>query len=150
MLWSDSNLCICMKENILKLRKQGKSYREIQKILGCSKATIAYHCTDGQKEKARVSRITLRKTNRTKLKEKFGGQCTICGYNRCLDALDFHHINGNDKSNNVNFVLQRHGFNAAVLEAQQCQLVCSNCHREIHCNNEQRMKYGQRNGTRTT
>jgi CRISPR/Cas system Type II protein with McrA/HNH and RuvC-like nuclease domain len=41
-----------MKEDILKLRAEGKSYSEIQKILGCSKSTIAYYCGSGQKEKA--------------------------------------------------------------------------------------------------
>ena len=43
------------KDKILKLRAEGRSYREIQKILGCSKSTIAYHC-DGGKEKARILR----------------------------------------------------------------------------------------------
>lgn len=42
-----------MKEQILKLRAEGKSYREIEKILNCSKGTIAYHCGKGQKEKTR-------------------------------------------------------------------------------------------------
>jgi len=32
-----------IKEDILKLRKKGKSYNEIQAILDCSKGTIAYH-----------------------------------------------------------------------------------------------------------
>lgn len=40
-----------MKEKILALRSEGKSYGEIQKLLGCSKATICYHCGDGQKDK---------------------------------------------------------------------------------------------------
>lgn len=40
-----------MKDQILKLREEGKSYREIQEILGCSKGTVAYHCGEGQKEK---------------------------------------------------------------------------------------------------
>lgn len=34
-----------MKEDILKLRKEGKSYNEIKNILGCSKSTISYHCS---------------------------------------------------------------------------------------------------------
>jgi 5-methylcytosine-specific restriction endonuclease McrA len=42
-----------MKKQILKLRSQGKSYNQIQKILNCSKSTISYHCGDGQKEKAK-------------------------------------------------------------------------------------------------
>ena len=29
--------------------------------------------------------------------EEKGGKCAICGYNNCLDALDFHHLNESDK-----------------------------------------------------
>lgn len=32
------------KQDIIRLRKQGKSYREIENELECSKGTIAYHC----------------------------------------------------------------------------------------------------------
>jgi 5-methylcytosine-specific restriction endonuclease McrA len=40
-----------MKNKILALRKQGKSYRQISTALGCSKGTISYHCGIGQKKK---------------------------------------------------------------------------------------------------
>jgi 5-methylcytosine-specific restriction endonuclease McrA len=59
-----------MKEEILKLRKEGKSYNDISKILRCSKSTISYHCGDGQKEKSderrrkRRKNILLTKTER--------------------------------------------------------------------------------------
>ena len=43
------------REDILNLRKQGLTYKEIQTELGCSKGTISYHCGQGQKEKARVA-----------------------------------------------------------------------------------------------
>jgi CRISPR/Cas system Type II protein with McrA/HNH and RuvC-like nuclease domain len=43
-----------MKEKILKLREEGKSYKQIQLILNCSKSTISYYCGDGQKEKTRI------------------------------------------------------------------------------------------------
>ena len=33
-----------MKDKILELRSQGKTYNEIVEILGCSKGTISYHC----------------------------------------------------------------------------------------------------------
>lgn len=33
-----------MKEQILKLRKEGKTYSQIKEIVGCSKSTISYHC----------------------------------------------------------------------------------------------------------
>jgi len=32
------------KEEILRLRKEGKSYNEIKSILGCTNGTISYHC----------------------------------------------------------------------------------------------------------
>lgn len=41
-----------LKEDILQLRAEGKSYNEIRKITGASKGTISYHCGEGQKEKA--------------------------------------------------------------------------------------------------
>lgn len=40
-----------MKEEILKLRADGKTYNEIQRLLGCSKGTISYHCGADQKQK---------------------------------------------------------------------------------------------------
>lgn len=40
-----------LKEQILKLRSEGKSYREIKEITGASKGTIAYHCNDRVKQK---------------------------------------------------------------------------------------------------
>ena len=41
------------KNNILKLRKQGLSFKEIAKKLGCSLSTTSYHCGNGN-EKIRV------------------------------------------------------------------------------------------------
>ena len=38
-----------MKEKILNLRDDGKSYSEISKILGCSKSTVYYYCNENSK-----------------------------------------------------------------------------------------------------
>lgn len=40
-----------------------------------------------------VRRLRLKK----KLVEMRGGECQICGYSRCLIALDFHHVAENSK-----------------------------------------------------
>jgi len=45
-----------IKQQILELRKQNKSYKEIAKILNCSLGAIAYHCGEGQKEKSKKRR----------------------------------------------------------------------------------------------
>ena len=52
-----------MKEKILALREQGKSYRQICKILGCSSSTVSYHCDSEQKEKTKKRLKNWRKKN---------------------------------------------------------------------------------------
>lgn len=52
-----------MKDDILKLREEGKSYNQIQEILNCSKGTISYHCGKGQKDKAQKRQRKRRKEN---------------------------------------------------------------------------------------
>ena len=52
-----------MKQDILKLREEGKSYSEITSILGCAKSTVAYYCGKGQKEKTLNRKRRSRKTN---------------------------------------------------------------------------------------
>lgn len=70
------------KEDILKLRAEGKSYKEIQSILNCSKSTISYHCGDGSEKERVRSQTKNRKSifrkisafrNRTS-KEEFDNQ----------------------------------------------------------------------------
>lgn len=75
------------------------------------------------------------KNSRQRLKQRLieiaGGKCCICGYNKCTSALEFHHINPEEKEfsigGNTNV-----GFLRAVEEIKKCILVCANCHREIH------------------
>jgi predicted transcriptional regulator len=52
-----------MKEEILKLRKEGKTYKQISEIVGCAKSTVAYYCGKGQKEKADIRRKRNSKVN---------------------------------------------------------------------------------------
>lgn len=51
-----------MKEEILKLRSEGKTYKQIKEIINCSKGTIAYHCGEGQKDKTQ-NRTKKRRAN---------------------------------------------------------------------------------------
>ena len=50
-----------MKDQILKLRQEGKTYNEIKSILGCSKGTISYYLGKNQKEKTDERRKRRRK-----------------------------------------------------------------------------------------
>ena len=65
------------KENIIKLRSEGKTYAEIKQILGCSTGTIAYHCGEGQREKYAETRKKSRKRPLVKNKLKLDNFQTI-------------------------------------------------------------------------
>lgn len=59
--------------------------------------------------------------------------CAICGYNKSQDALEFHHINQEDKKFRVGKDFIRGHCNKKIaIELNKCMLLCSNCHREIH------------------
>ncbi|TXH06191.1 MAG: HNH endonuclease [Candidatus Moraniibacteriota bacterium] len=73
---------------------------------------------------------------RRELKEKAvklkGGKCEICGYKKCLNALDFHHIDESKKSFSLGTRGLTRSWEKIVEEIQKCMLLCANCHREIH------------------
>lgn len=56
-----------MKEKILKLRNDGKSYNEISKILNCSKGTISYYCQNIENNKNLIN-INKQKKNINQIK----------------------------------------------------------------------------------
>lgn len=75
------------------------------------------------------------KDSRRRLKERLlyvmGSKCCICGYDKCNSALEFHHLDPNEKD----FTLGANtniSFARANEEIKKCILVCANCHREIH------------------
>lgn len=51
-----------LRDKILELRCDGLSYREIAVLLGCSKSTVAYHCCEVQKSKAKSRSYIQRET----------------------------------------------------------------------------------------
>lgn len=61
-----------------------------------------------------------------------GGCCEICGYDKYIGALDFHHINPNEKDFTIAKVRQYKFDEVIKEELDKCMLVCSNCHRKIH------------------
>lgn len=71
-----------------------------------------------------------RNTIKQRLVEYKGGKCQICGYNRCINALEFHHLNPKEKDFTISGGTK--SFDSLKPEVDKCILVCSNCHREIH------------------
>ncbi|MBP7057990.1 hypothetical protein KBB06_01465 [Candidatus Gracilibacteria bacterium] len=59
-----------------------------------------------------------------------GGKCHLCGYNRCIEALEFHHFDTNKE-----FGISQKGYTRSwetvKKELDKCILLCANCHREV-------------------
>ena len=63
-----------------------------------------------------------------------GGKCQCCGYKRCFDSLDLHHLDPNAKDFSFGGMRANPtAWSAVVAELRKCVLVCRNCHGEIHC-----------------
>ena len=57
--------------------------------------------------------------------------CQICGYKKTYYALEFHHEKDNDKKYNIS-LMKTLSIETILKEIKKCKVVCSNCHREIH------------------
>ncbi len=74
--------------------------------------------------------MDFRKNVKIKLVEYKGGCCEVCGYNKSIQALQFHHKNPNEKDFQISG--KSYSFEKMKVEVDKCMLVCSNCHIEIH------------------
>lgn len=112
--------------------------------------------TDEQKEKAKKRNAAMREYLRThpearakkyaanneesrrrRLERKLkavaykGSKCSVCGYDTCLDALEFHHVNPKEKEVGISQMAEK-VWDKHVEELNKCILLCANCHREAH------------------
>ncbi|TSD02121.1 MAG: HNH endonuclease [Parcubacteria group bacterium Athens0714_25] len=61
-----------------------------------------------------------------------GGACQICGYNKCENALAFHHLEPAAKDFGVSEKGYTRSWDRVKSELDKCILLCSNCHIEVH------------------
>jgi hypothetical protein len=88
-------------------------------------ASMAYEC----KECWNQSTYKRRKDKLQSYIISRGGKCQRCGYDKCLEALSFHHRDPSlkDPKWNKGWKLEK-----LAAELEKCDLVCHNCHAEIH------------------
>jgi transposase-like protein len=81
-------------------------------------------CRSGHvtERRRRVKRLLL---------EEAGGACVICGYDRCVAALHFHHLDPATKSFTLAVTGVTRSLEAARAEARKCVVLCANCHAEV-------------------
>lgn len=58
-------------------------------------------------------------------------KCAKCGENRFW-VLDFHHKDPLLKEDNVSLLAQNQNKKAVLKEIEKCEVLCSNCHRDLH------------------
>lgn len=78
---------------------------------------------DGLNKEIRRQRVDMIKSAK---------DCELCGDSRQACAMDFHHINSEEKELGVSELISRGApWTGIVEEMNKCLLVCANCHREI-------------------
>ncbi len=82
--------------------------------------------------RCRSAAVTRR---RRRLKEQLvgeaGGACRLCGYSRCMAALEFHHLVPAEKAFAVSEEGVTRSLARARAEVRKCVLLCANCHAEV-------------------
>jgi hypothetical protein len=64
--------------------------------------------------------------------QMLGGCCSRCGYLANLGALEFHHA-GDTKEFQLDMrAIANRSWKTVLVEAKKCELLCSNCHAEVH------------------
>ncbi len=95
-----------------------------------------YRCT-----KCRSFQVQKRREN---LKKKAviykGGKCERCGYDKCIAALDFHHLDPNKKDFGIAANGYTRSWEKMKDELDKCVMICANCHREKHFLEDQEIK----------
>jgi 5-methylcytosine-specific restriction endonuclease McrA len=71
-----------------------------------------------------------RRSKKKQLIEFCGGECVICGYNKCISSLHFHHLEPLDKEFKIADQIGK-SMEELKKEASKCILLCANCHGEV-------------------
>lgn len=147
---------VCRKYNLIKTRNYNKisdetielikekylelkSIRSVSKSTGISRDSISKYLDQNKGKRDTVSSknknvVDWRIRTKQKLVEYKGGKCSNCGYDKCLAAMEFHHIDPNEKDFTISG--KSWSFERLKKEVDKCILVCNRCHTEIHYNKE--------------
>lgn len=102
------------------------------------------YCSNKCKQKAHWDKVkeqsnTYHSQTKRALKRKVylinlrSGGCEICGYNKNLAALEFHHIDPNNKHGVLSVrELSNRNMDWIMNEFSKVMVLCANCHRETH------------------
>lgn len=83
-------------------------------------------------KRCRMERVSRRRRRiKLILVAEAGGRCAVCGYDRCVAALHFHHVDPSTKRFHLSMQGATRSLTAARAEMEKCALLCANCHAEV-------------------
>lgn len=144
------------RNKIVQLRSEGKTYKEISKLLGCSMSTISYHTIPSERkreiERSKMKRrngeaYNIRKGCKTRNRQIVteylqSHPCIDCG-NTDIRVLEFDHVRG-DKLGNISHAVHRTWNEEKLLnEIAKCEVRCCNCHRIVTIERRKKFKINQ-------
>jgi transposase len=94
---------------------------------------VKYSAQDHHRcEQCRRDRVVARRRRvKELLVQEAGGRCQLCGYDRYLGALQFHHLDPNEKAFGLGLRGIARSLERCRDEARKCALLCANCHAEV-------------------
>jgi transposase len=116
--------------------KAAKQAGLVVTVMHCAHHGDTEFCLDGRGyyrcRQCRSAAVTRRRRKvKTTLVQEAGGACCICGYDRTMRALHFHHLEPSRKRHEINARGVAISLAKLRIEAQKCVLLCSNCHAEV-------------------
>ncbi len=77
--------------------------------------------------------VDWRRRTKQRLIDYKGGKCERCGYCKdCPSAYHFHHLDPSQKDFGISENGSTRKLDKLKKEVDKCQLLCSNCHAEVH------------------
>jgi len=78
------------------------------------------------------NKTALKKSMKKEAVKLLGGECIVCGFDRYISALEFHHTNPKEKNIEDGFSASTRSWLKYLKECKKCCLLCSNCHSAYH------------------
>lgn len=112
-----------------------------EELVICVQCGKEFHPTKQNLKKARFCSTKCKNIHgveqwrvRVKVKsiEYLGGKCIRCGYNKYTEVLEFHHRDPSKKDFGISERGVTRSWNDIKSELDKCDLLCANCHREVH------------------
>jgi hypothetical protein len=123
-------ICILLQINFMK-KNCTICNSEFETIKFGGKREYCFDCLPSEGLSAPERKTLIRQVLKKKTIEYKGGKCSKCGYDKCIAALQLHHTDPSQKEFSLSSY-QSTKWSDYKKEADKCELLCANCHAELH------------------